>query len=341
MTMKNSMRCWTLLRCPALFVVAAAQVFSQQRPASWRDPCSHSVQFVTVEKGVRLEVLDWGGSGAPVVLLAGGGNTAHVFDEFAPKLAETNHVYGITRRGFGRSGYSRSGNPISRLRDDVLAVLDSLRLKKPVLAGHSIAGAELSMVAISHPERISGVIYLEAGYPYALAGSDGPTMAEFQQIGGPQPPTPRASDLFSFTSLQKWDERVYGFRTPEAEFHQTWDSSPGGRPAKPRDSPGSQLFAAMMTTTPSFRDIPVPALAIFGIPHVQESWMKSTTDPAVREAAATYFSKLDALADRQAKAFEAGVRTARVVRLTGMHYIFLSNQQDVLREMRAFLASLK
>jgi hypothetical protein len=40
--------------------------------------------FVIVDEGVRLEVLDWGGTGTPVVLLTGG-HTAHVYDEFAPK----------------------------------------------------------------------------------------------------------------------------------------------------------------------------------------------------------------------------------------------------------------
>jgi hypothetical protein len=65
------------------------------------DPSPHVTRFVSVDKDVRLEVLDWGGSGRPIVLLAGGGNTAHVFDDFAPKLRAHNHVYGITRRGFG------------------------------------------------------------------------------------------------------------------------------------------------------------------------------------------------------------------------------------------------
>jgi hypothetical protein len=31
----------------------------------WRDPSKHRVQFVTVEPGVSLEVLDGGGSGGP------------------------------------------------------------------------------------------------------------------------------------------------------------------------------------------------------------------------------------------------------------------------------------
>jgi len=39
-----------------------------------------------VDDNVKLEVLDWGGTGRPLVLLAGLGNTAHVFDDFAPKL---------------------------------------------------------------------------------------------------------------------------------------------------------------------------------------------------------------------------------------------------------------
>src|SRR5438094_9313450 len=121
---------------PILFIALLAPLYSQQS-ASWRDPSSHTVQFVSVDKNVRLEVLDWGGSGGPVVLLAGGGNTAHVFDDFAPKLTARNHVYGITRRGFGRSGFSETSTPSERLRDDVLAVIAALNLDRPVLVGHS------------------------------------------------------------------------------------------------------------------------------------------------------------------------------------------------------------
>src|ERR1039458_1970022 len=54
-----------------LFVLVLAVSASRaQEPSSWHDPSRHKVQFVTVEDGVRLEVLDWGGTGRPVVLLA-------------------------------------------------------------------------------------------------------------------------------------------------------------------------------------------------------------------------------------------------------------------------------
>ena len=323
-----------------LFIALLTPLYSHQS-ASWRDPSPHSVQFVTVDKNVRLEVLDWGGSGRPVVLLAGGGNTAHVFDEFAPKLTANYHVYGITRRGFGASSFSASENGVDRFRNDVLAVIDALKLNRPVLVGHSIAGAELSSVGTLHPDRVAGLVYLEAGYPYAFDNGKGPTMKEFQEIKGPQPPTPGDSDLASFRALQRWDAQVYGFRTPEAEFRQTWASTSDGRPGKARDFPGSQTLMTIMMGTNRYADIPVPALVIFAIPHVQENWINKSTDSPVREAARAYFRTLDALTEKQAKAFERGVPTARVIRLRGAHYIFLSNEPDVLREMRAFLTGLK
>jgi len=332
-----------LLRCkqlggPLLRIALLAPLYSRQ---SWRDQSPHTIQFVTVDKNVRLEVLDWGGSGRPVVLLAGGGNTAHVFDEFAPKLTANYHVYGITRRGFGRSSFSPSEQGGDRLGEDVLAVIDALKLNRPVLVGHSIAGAELSAIAAFHADRVAGLVYLEAGYPYAFDNGKGPTMKEFQEIGGVHPPTPGSSDLASFRALQRWDAQEYGFRTPEAEFRQTWHSTSDGRPAKPRDFPGSSLLMTIMTTTKRYTSIPVPALAIFSIPHVQEPWMTKSSNPAVRKAAEAYFTKLDVLTEEQAKAFEGGVPTARVVRLSGMHDVFLSNERDVLREMRAFLAGVK
>src|SRR5436305_4222626 len=55
------------------------------------EPSKHTVQFVAVEPGVKLEVLDWGGKGRPMVLLTGLGNNAHIFDGFAETLARKYH----------------------------------------------------------------------------------------------------------------------------------------------------------------------------------------------------------------------------------------------------------
>lgn len=117
-----------------------------QQAAVWKDDSSHESSLIPVSQDVRLEVLDWGGIGRPLVLLAGGGDTAHVFDDFAPKLTDDFHVYGITRRGFGASGFAPPTAAADTFGDDVLAVLDTLKLESPVLVGHSIAGQELSSI---------------------------------------------------------------------------------------------------------------------------------------------------------------------------------------------------
>jgi hypothetical protein len=97
----------------------------------------------------------------------------------------------------------------------------------------------------------------------------------------------------------------------------------------------------IMTSTIRFTEIPVPVLAIFASPHIPESWIAKSTNPAVREAARAYYAAIDASTERQTKALEAGVPTARVVRLRGAHYIFLSNEADTLREMRTFFLGLR
>lgn len=129
---------------------------------------SYHRQFVPVADGVRLEVLDWGGTGRPLVLLPGLGNTAHVFDSIAPELAHHFRVYGITRRGFGASSVPKSGYGANRLADDVMAVVKALDIHRPILAGHSIAGEELSAIGTHYQDKIAGLIYLDAAHEYAI-----------------------------------------------------------------------------------------------------------------------------------------------------------------------------
>jgi len=105
-------------------LVAASARLSGQTAAKAR--------YVEVEPEVRLEVLDWGGHGRSVVLLAGGGDTAHVYDKFAPKLTGEYRVFGITRRGFGASSKPLTGYSSTSLANDLPRVVDALKIKKPI-----------------------------------------------------------------------------------------------------------------------------------------------------------------------------------------------------------------
>ncbi len=124
--------------CPAALHFALALTVSTAVASAqeWRDPSPHQVRRVTVDSSVQLEVLDWGGSGPPVVLLACYVST-HVYDEFAPKLTHQFRVYGVTRRGIGASDKPADGYAVQRSANDVLEVLNALKLQKSILVGHS------------------------------------------------------------------------------------------------------------------------------------------------------------------------------------------------------------
>jgi len=249
---------------------------------AWKDPSPHTASFVTAERDVKLEVLDWGGPsiGRTLVLVPGLGNTAHIFDVLATKLTARYHVIGVTRRGFGDSSAPASGYGADRLGDDVLAVIDALKISKPVLAGHSLGGEELSSIGSRYPERVAGLIYLDAGYSYAFYAPD---IEPF-----PAPPT---------TSLPP-------------------------------------IMQGIMSGRQNYTRIPVPILAIYALPHDPGA----AAPPAMRAQTEAN----DVKAEAQAKAFEAGLPTARVVRIPrANHYVFVSNEADVLREMETFMTSLK
>ena len=302
-----------------------------------QDKSSHTVRYVTVDTNVRLEVLDWGGSGRPIVMLAGLGDTAHAFDDFVPKLTGAYHVYGVTRRGFGRSSVPETGYSADRLGDDVLQVIDFLKLSRPILVGVSIAGEELSSVGSRHPEKVSGLIYLDAGYFYAYYNSQGNLDLDAleverklgQMLHGPGPADqrPLMRELLND-----------GLPQLEKDLREALKSLEGAPPPPPQP-PASEGFSparAIFASPQKYTKITVPVLAIYALP--QRLGPEFGTDPATRAAAQ---ARQFALASAQANAFEIGVPSARVVRLPNAdHNVLRSNEADVLREMKMFISTL-
>ena len=86
----------------------------------------------------------WGGLGLPASL--GCYLTAHVYDDFAPKLIKQFQRNGITRRGLGASDKPPAGYSLERSSQDVLDVLDTLKLRKPILVGYTCAAPCLTYV---------------------------------------------------------------------------------------------------------------------------------------------------------------------------------------------------
>ena len=312
------------------------------------DSSPHTVQFVTVEPGVKLEVLDWGGTGHPLVFLASLGDTAHAFDKFAPKFIGKYHVYGITRRGFGESSYPTPNDQnysSDRLGDDVLAVIDALKLQKPVLVGHSIAGEEMSSIGSRHPEKVSGLIYLDSGGAYAFydrAHGDAQldmldTRNRIEQLlpnGGDPSGQKQAIEglLGSLPQLEK--DLQNQLKVLQAIEPPTTNLTQPTSPLPPLPS----AFFAIFSGEHKYTEIKVPCLAIFAVPHDPNS---GAILPANRARHAAAVAADLERSTNLANAFAAGVPSAKVVRLPNAnHYVFRSNEADVLHAMNDFLDKL-
>lgn len=290
---------------------------SSAQKSSLQDPSKHRVQFVGVEDGVRLEVLDWGGSGRALVLLTGSGNTAHVFDDFAGKLTGSAHVYGITRRGFGASSHPESGYTDQRLADDVLHVLDSLKLVAPVLVGHSMGGNELTTLASQHPIRINGLVYLDAGAdPKDFPASDPAYMA----LGNKLPPANRLPPPPPF---------------PESERLALTADYQSARRALKAIGEG--------TKKRDYSKIRVPVLSLFAVFRPADDPLRQDMpkDPQERATVEAFEAATMVYIKRYEMSLLTAVPSARIVELPGAnHYLFLSNEADVLREIASFMRGL-
>jgi non-heme chloroperoxidase len=246
----------------AVGVVLSAAVATVE----WRDPSPHRERFVDVAPDVKLEVLDWGGRGRPIVLLAGSGVTAHAYDEFAPNLIADAHVVGITRRGFGASSRPASGYDDQRLADDVFAAIEALGLKKPVLVGHSAAGNEMTTLAGDHPDATTALVYLDAVFdPKDLPVQDAHKMELHARTPawyrGDIPPTDvEARDFEAYGAYQ---QRVQGFALPQSELRQMFATNPDGSRGRYLGSPEAGRQMGEGTIKRDYSRVRVPILAFY------------------------------------------------------------------------------
>ncbi len=310
------------------------------------DTSRHTQRMVSVMPGVNLEVLDWGGRGPPVVLLTGVGNTAHVYDDLAPRLARDFHVFGITRRGYGRSSAAPPGLTIDRLAEDIAIVLDSLHVDRPALVGHSLGTMELVVLGTTYGARLRGLVFLDGpyddGYPDILSAA-----LAFDSLPGPPRRTP--SDRVSYATLQAADLRRDGYLTPIGEYEARYVRSADGLLRAP---PGGISLDSVWATIPfplQLQRMAVPSLAIYSLWEAPVEQMVpyfaqlDSTDQGTARALHARWAPggWDAVRRRQMARFCQQAPHGQAVGISGApHYAFLSHADEVYQRTRRFLLDL-
>lgn len=312
---------------------------------AWSDAAGVAHRRIAAN-GTTLHVADYGGAGTPLVFLAGLGNSAHVFDEFAPRFTDAHRVIALTRRGYGESGRPKGGYDTATLTEDVRELLDSLGLDRVVLVGHSVAGDELTEFAARHPERVAGLAYLDAAYDRSHTTRRLVSMAVLGQIP-PAPPRASGRDRASAEAAQRYVQRLYGVRWPLSEVRATREFDDRGRWVRDGTPASTNGKVIGGETAPRWTEVRAPVLAIYTTDRGEERnfpWIETIF--VGRGVARLKASRFRAAQSRweagQRRDFARAIPSARVVEMRGAsHYVFLSDADAVEREVREFAKGLE
>ena len=305
--------------------------------ADWVDPSTKRVRFIAVPgqsgKHVQLEVIDWGGRGPALVLLAGLGESGHIYNDLAPGLTDQFRVVALTRRGHGASSRADSSTCVlDTLVADIAAVMDSLQLKRASLIGHSIAGAEITRFAARWPDRTDKLVYLDASHDFA--GIDSVLGANPAWPPAFSPPAGTARDTLN---ARRDRSKLYRFGYWSDALESGILRSPSS------DDASDECLLQDATLHPKeYRQVQAPALALTA-GYTMQNWffyLDPIADSVKWRGAEHWLTKvLQPWLAAGHERFRREMRGSRTIELEADHHLFNSHPDRSLREIRGFLLS--
>jgi pimeloyl-ACP methyl ester carboxylesterase len=294
--------------------------------------------LVTVN-GARLQYLDFGGRGEPVLLLAGLGNTAWIWSDFGPRLArEGFRVLALTRRAHGESEAPASGYGMDTLSADVVAFLDSVAIPRAHLIGHSLAGAELTHIATRYPNRVRSLVYVDAAYDRA-AQRRYDSAVRRPQLAPEMTAADRASvDAYlAYQRRARLDLARFWGPAVERDYRASIELDSLGRARWRHPLPRyGEMIGAASSAAPDYTGVHVPALALYAT--VSQTIAPAGATAEQREQIARFERENhDPWTVESIAQFRSGVVGGRVERIDGVHHLFLDRPDETLRVIVGFL----
>lgn len=288
---------------------------------------------------VRLHYLDFGGRGAPVILLAGAGNSAWIYSDFGKKLAHDHRVLALTRRGHGESGYPSTGYDQDTLAEDLRLFMDQAGLARAALVGHSLAGAELTHFATKFPDRVTALVYLDAAYDRSTQMAS----IEADPIS-PDPPSTAdrasAASFIAYVRRTRPDLARYWTSAVERDLRASVAARPeGGAGYRTTGQIFGQLISGASASPPDYTKIQAPALAIYSVED-EDFRLPPNASPQLQAALNAFEGgPLAAWRNGSIDQFKAQMGKGTVVELDAGHHLFLHRPTETLQLVRSFLAN--
>lgn len=305
------------------------------------DTSPHKSDFVNMN-GVRLHYLDWGGNGPVLLFLTGLGNSAHIYDKFAPRFTDKFHVIALTRRGHGDSDYPETGYDVDTLTEDVRQFMNSLDIDKAILVGHSMANVELCRFSALYPERVLKLVFLDSAYDR--------TSPAFKAMVGKSPlrniPIPGANnDYYSIEEYIASIKRCYPYwaviwgEVVQEEILHAVKKSPEGKIVDKMADAIEQAFRDTLNSyTPENSKLQAPVLSIYAILDGKDALADYMTEEQ-KALVTEFFDTIRPPLTRECiEQFRREVPNAKIIEIPkGHHHCFMKQEELVFNEMRKFL----
>jgi len=303
------------------------------------DLATHETRFIEVQPNIRLEVLDWKRQGKSIVFLSGLGNSGHVFDEFVNHFTTFYHVVAISRRGFGHSSRPDSGYDATTRAKDIKVILDSLSVEKAILIGHSIGGDELSVFSKLFPNRVEKLIYLDA-YNYG----DQKLFKIFKEHPFPNSFSATKSDSISLLNYTAFMVKVFGIRMPLSEIMAITQIDSLGRYIGDTTPDSIQQKILQSKDFANFEKIETPSLLFFASAEsdlYRVPFYKLLHD-STKIKYESFYTALRKWQKDQISQFRKTMLNCKIISLENAHhYLFISNEGEVVNEIFNFLGDKK
>lgn len=317
--------------CAALAFLSLAAC---RKTATWSDSSPHKSGFVTAN-GIRINYLDWGGSGPTLILIHGFGDNPHAFDDLAPAFTDRFRVIAYAQRGHGDSEVKEPYDTAT-MTEDLRAFMDSLGIAKANLAGWSMAGNVITAMAGAHPERTDHLVYLDGAYDW----SDPASVAALQAFPYEYPaPASAMTSLDAFRAFESsvWFPAVADPNRFEAYVRDLVVVQGNGTVRLKMSEATTQAVAAHLLGDPrDYSKVHSPTLAIFG-----ETFFDSGNGDSAQRAKhlawnQKYWAPLRAVSMERVR---RELPIAEIVNVPGTHMDFLfTSREQVVTAMRRFLS---
>jgi non-heme chloroperoxidase len=295
---------------------------------------AHKSGFVCAN-GIRLHYLDWGGLGPALILIHGGLDNAHIFDDLAPSFTDHFRVIAYDLRGHGHSDAKGPFDTTTRT-EDLRGLMDSLGIAKAHLAGWSLGGNDITAMAGAHPERADHIVYLEGAYDWGDPGF----AAGLKSVPVDFDPPARAMtslDAYRGYQHRTWFPGVSDVARFEAYVRDLVVIQTDGA-LRPRmsESATQAILRTVLTDPRDYTKVRSPALAIFA----ETFFDVGNGDPAQLAKNVDWEQKY--MASFRAASIERVQRElpcVEILKVPGTHkdFVFTSREQ-VVSAMHRFLA---